>query len=101
MIATVHYFNNRQRAIEVYEARNAEALKKLLIECLALDDYDTGIVNRAFARMGEFGETFDLGKERGTRDKKRKITASVSVDSGKLTQLISGTYSINVPGGAA
>ncbi|MFL1430291.1 MULTISPECIES: hypothetical protein [unclassified Nocardiopsis] len=101
MIATVHYFTNRQRAIEVYEASDAEALKALLIECLTLDDYDTRIVNKAFSRMGDFGETFDLGKERGTRDKKRKVTASVSVDPGDLTHLVSGTYSINVPGGAA
>ncbi|MFE9245118.1 hypothetical protein [Nocardiopsis sp. NPDC006938] len=101
MIATVHYTRNRQPGVEVYEAADAELLKDLLIQCLELDDYDMRIVNKAFSRMGPGGETFDLGKERGTRDKKRRITASVSVVGGRLTHMVSATYSVDVPGGGA
>ncbi|OOC52606.1 MULTISPECIES: hypothetical protein [Nocardiopsis] len=101
MIATVNYFSNRQRALQVYEAANAELLRDLLIQCLELDGYDTRIINRAFSNMGSTGTVFDLGKERGTRNKKRRITASVQVVEGALTHLVSATYSVDVAGGKA
>ncbi|MFE7461711.1 hypothetical protein ACWFMI_23305 [Nocardiopsis terrae] len=101
MIAIVHYSQNRQRAIQVFEAAEPEVLKDLLIQCLVLNEYDTRIVTNAFSRMGQSGTVFDLGKERGIRDKKRKITASVWVAKKPLTHMVSATYSIDVAGGKA